>query len=122
MAITVQSTERGTTMKVINDKVEKITNFAVAAICIVLLASYATAEDRPQAPSPTPIPVVTAGAETAKVRIGPGDLLEVAVFDVPDLAQQIRVDDKGDGVANLLGPIHLGGMTTAEAQAEVEKQ
>lgn len=56
------------------------------------------------------------------VRIGPGDLLQMSVFDVPELAQTVRIDDKGDGVINLLGRIHFAEMTPAEAQTLVANE
>lgn len=61
----------------------------------------------------------TAGTATAgsRLRIGPGDLLNVAVFDVPELAQTLRVSDLGDATFQLLGSLHLSGLTTDEAGA-----
>ena len=53
----------------------------------------------------------------ARVRIGPGDLLHLAVFDVPELAQEVRVSDTGDATLTLLGSLHLEGLTTEEAKS-----
>jgi polysaccharide export outer membrane protein len=62
----------------------------------------------------------TQGVDTARIRIGPGDLLELTVFDVPELAQVVRVNDTGGAALMLLGSLHLDGLTTAEAQALIE--
>ena len=58
--------------------------------------------------------------DTARIRIGPGDLLEVSVFDVPELAQLVRVNDSGIANLTLLGSLHLDGLTTGEAQELIE--
>lgn len=62
----------------------------------------------------------TQAVDTARIRIGPGDLLELAVFDVPELAQVARVSDTGDATLMLLGSLHLDGLTAAEAQTLIE--
>lgn len=62
----------------------------------------------------------TRAADSARIRIGPGDLLHLAVFDVPELTQVVRVSDTGDAALMLLGSLHLDGLTAAEAQALLE--
>ena len=61
-----------------------------------------------------PIPRTTVGQ--ARLRIGPGDLLNVAVFDVPEMAQTVRVSDLGDAAFHLIGSLHMSGLTTDEAR------
>lgn len=53
--------------------------------------------------------------EDRALRIGPGDLVSVDVFDVPELHQEIRVSDSGDGVMPLIGRLHFSGLTTEQA-------
>jgi polysaccharide biosynthesis/export protein len=62
--------------------------------------------------------VTAAGTEGIQSRlpIGPGDLLNVTVFDVPELAQTLRVSDTGDATFQLIGSLHLSGLTTDEAR------
>lgn len=55
-------------------------------------------------------------AARARVRVGAGDLVNVSVFDVPEMAQTIRVNDRGDATLSLIGSLHLAGLTTDEAQ------
>ena len=62
----------------------------------------------------------TLAVDSARLRIGPGDLLHLSVFDVPELAQVVRVSDTGDATLMLLGWLHLDGLTAAEAQALIE--
>ncbi len=68
----------------------------------------------PESPSPLP----SLGA----VRIGPGDLLDIQVFGVPDLSQKTRVTSSGDVYLPLAGYVHLDGLTVEGAQAAIEKK
>ncbi len=61
------------------------------------------------------LPLYAQLAGTPRLRIGPGDLLSVEVFDVPELKQEIRVSDRGDADLALLGSMHLSGLTPEEA-------
>ena len=60
--------------------------------------------------------------KSAGIRIGHGDLLEMKVFDVPELTQALRIDDNGKTEIALLGSLQLAGLTTGEAQAFIEKK
>jgi len=57
-----------------------------------------------------------------KLRIGPGDLLTINVFDVPELQQTVRVSEAGDAVLSLIGNMHLAEMTIADAEAALENE
>jgi polysaccharide biosynthesis/export protein len=63
-----------------------------------------------------------AGGSRARLVIGPGDLLTISVFNVPELQQTIRVSDTGDAAVSLIGSMHLADMTVADAQAAIEVQ
>jgi polysaccharide export outer membrane protein len=56
------------------------------------------------------------------LRIGSGDLIEINVYDSPDLSGRFRVDEKGDIAVPLLGPVHVEGETAEEAGRTVEKR
>jgi polysaccharide export outer membrane protein len=58
----------------------------------------------------------------APLKIGSGDLLEVSVYDSPDLAGRYRVDEKGDISVPLLGLLHVEGLTALEAGKSIEKR
>ncbi len=47
-------------------------------------------------------------------RIEPGDLLDVVVFDTPELSGRFRVNAKGDILLPLAGLLHVDGLTLAE--------
>ena len=52
-----------------------------------------------------------------RMKIGPGDLIEVRVYDEADLQQTVRLNDVGDGTFNFIGMLHLAGLTTDQAGA-----
>jgi polysaccharide biosynthesis/export protein len=56
------------------------------------------------------------------LHIGPGDLIEMKVFNVPELGQDIRLNDQGDASISLLGSIHLAGLTTFQAQELIARK
>jgi len=56
------------------------------------------------------------------LRIGSGDLLEISVFDSPDLSGRFRVNEKGDIGIPLLGPVHVEGETAEEAGTTIEQR
>jgi polysaccharide biosynthesis/export protein len=48
--------------------------------------------------------------------IGDGDLLEMSVFDTPELSGKMRVSNTGDILVPLVGSLHVAGMKAEEAQ------
>ncbi len=63
------------------------------------------------------------GADSApSIRIGPGDLLTIQVFETPELSGTARVNQ--DGLANLpvLGSIRLAGLSANDASRTVEQE
>jgi polysaccharide biosynthesis/export protein len=57
----------------------------------------------------------------SKLRIQPGFLLDVQVFDEPDLSGQYRVGAAGTVTMPLVGPIRVIGDTLAEAQHSIQE-
>jgi polysaccharide export outer membrane protein len=51
-----------------------------------------------------------------EVRVAAGDLLEVRVFDEPELTQTVRVNRFGDASLLLIGTLHLADLSTDEAR------
>jgi polysaccharide export outer membrane protein len=56
------------------------------------------------------------------VPIGPGDLLEVTVFDTPELSGKVRVSSTGDVSLPLVGSMHVVGLNTDAMQALLAKK
>lgn len=50
-------------------------------------------------------------------RINPFDLLEITVFQVPELSREERVNEEGFVLLPLIGNIQVGGLTKREAEA-----
>jgi polysaccharide export outer membrane protein len=55
-------------------------------------------------------------------RLGPGDLLEVGVYNVPELSTKARIGNSGDVYLPLIDYVHVGDLTLEEAQALIEKR
>jgi polysaccharide export outer membrane protein len=49
-------------------------------------------------------------------RIGPKDLLEIAVFELPELNQTVRVSEDGSITLSLLGKVDVSGLTAQELE------
>ena len=60
--------------------------------------------------------------KTTIVKLGPGDLIEVSVYNVPELASKVRVSNSGDVYLPLIDYVHVEGLTQEEAQALIEKR
>lgn len=56
------------------------------------------------------------------LKFGPGDLLEVSVYNVPELATKARVSNSGEVYLPLIDYVHVAGLTQEEAQAVIEKR
>lgn len=56
------------------------------------------------------------------LRISAGDLIEVNVFENPDLSGRFRVDENGDINVPLIGIVHVQGDTAGEAATLIEKR
>ena len=52
-------------------------------------------------------------------RIGPGDLLKVQVFQIPDLDRDVRVDNAGRISLPLIGSVEAAGLSVAQLQDQV---
>lgn len=56
------------------------------------------------------------------VKIASGDLLDISVFDVPELAQQVRVGADGKAELSLIGNTLLAGFTAQEAAEMIARE
>jgi polysaccharide export outer membrane protein len=56
----------------------------------------------------------------SKLRIEPGFLLEVDVFDEPDMSGQFRVGPTGNVILPLVGPVHVEGDTPSEVEIKIQ--
>jgi polysaccharide biosynthesis/export protein len=71
----------------------------------------------------TPPPQTMPGSEAPKILIGPGDMLNVQVFDTPELsAPAARVSQTGQLVLPVLGIIQVAGLNAEQAARYIEAE
>lgn len=59
---------------------------------------------------------------SSSTKLGPGDLIEVNVFGVPELSTKARISNSGDVYLPLIDYVHLADLTADEAQELIEKR
>jgi polysaccharide export outer membrane protein len=62
------------------------------------------------------------GDRNPSLQLGIGDLVEMTVYDVPELATKTRISPTGDIYCALIGPTHVAGLTSEEAAKLIEKR
>jgi polysaccharide biosynthesis/export protein len=72
----------------------------------------AQSQAAPQSPALLRPPIIT---------IGPGDQVEVTVFDTPELSGPARVSQTGEVNLPVLGTVQVGGLTPNEAARKIEE-
>ncbi|HKS74633.1 MAG TPA: polysaccharide biosynthesis/export family protein, partial [Terriglobales bacterium] len=60
--------------------------------------------------------------KNSDLRLGAGDLIELSVYNVPELSTKTRVGSNGDVYLPLVDYVHVGGLTLQEAQSLLEKR
>ena len=73
-----------------------------------------------QAPAKDAPPAIV--RDQSAIAIGPGDLLDLSVFDVPELVLKVRVDVNGCVSLAFLGDLKLAGMTVGNAQRLIARE
>ncbi|HEY2360346.1 MAG TPA: polysaccharide biosynthesis/export family protein [Candidatus Angelobacter sp.] len=58
----------------------------------------------------------------APLKIAPGDLLHITVFDVPEMTQDVRIGAKGEAQLALIGNINLAELTGEEAAEAIARE
>ena len=59
--------------------------------------------------------------KASEARIGPEDLLNISVFEAPEMNCTVRVTASGDLSIPLLGAIHAAGLTPAELESALQE-
>jgi polysaccharide export outer membrane protein len=77
---------------------------------------------KPNDNSPASNAAVPAFQTTPSMKLGSGDLIEVSVYNVPELAAKARIGNSGDVYLPLIDYVHVGGLTVEEAQVLIEKR
>src|SRR6266496_6526277 len=71
--------------------------------------------------TPNALPDLVKGGHST-LRLGSGDLIEVSVYNVPELNTKTRVGSSGDIYLPLVDYVHVAGLTIDEAEVAIEKQ
>jgi len=61
------------------------------------------------------------GSSTDESRIGPDDLLDITVFEAPELDRSLRVSANGEISLQLLGPVKAGGLTPRQLESVLQE-
>jgi len=103
----------------------KLNLFAVLMLMGLALPTAAVAADNEAA---VPAAAATAGFSNPLAltiddyHIGPSDLLEISVFQVPELSRTVRVNARGALSLPLIGQIQAGGLTGQQLEALIAQK
>ncbi len=92
------------------------------AVLFVLLTFFATAQDRSSAGASNMGGSSAGFGSGAAGPIGAGDLVEMSVFDTPELSGKLRVSNTGDITLPLVGSIHVAGMKADDVQNLIRRK
>lgn len=96
---------------------------AAAALLLCGLAGAGAAHGQDFGKVQLPAPSAPSTFQSGGVApIGPGDLLELSVFDTPELSGKVRVSNTGDVSLPLIGAMHVAGLKTDEMQSLVARK
>jgi polysaccharide biosynthesis/export protein len=95
---------------------------------LLISVGCAMAQERQQMPTSmsASIPSTTLGGigfgSGAAGPIGNGDLIEMSVFDTPELSGKLRVSNNGDVILPLVGKLHIAGMKAEDAASFIRQK
>lgn len=89
-------------------------------------AATSSAQNNVQAatssPAVTAVNTLATAESSSTLHLGAGDLLEISVYNVPELTTKARVSNSGDLYLPLIDYVHVADLTLEEAQTVVEKR
>ena len=94
----------------------------VGMCCLRLMAQTPAVAEAPQPANATASPSSPRLLANSNVKLGIGDLIEIAVFGVPELSIKTRISGSGDIYLPLIDYVHVADLTTDEAQELVQKR
>src|ERR1700681_2919106 len=96
----------------------------VAFLVLLLVASACTVPLSAQGLQPVNTEVAVAGSASVPMahtlQISSGDLLELSVFDTPELSRKLRVDERGSIALPLADTLPVAGLTSEQAARRIE--
>jgi polysaccharide export outer membrane protein len=88
---------------------KKIANKIVIGMFASLLCAFVSAQEASSIKAPA-------------LRIAPGDLIELSIYENADLSGHFRVNENGNVSVPLAGAVHVAGNTAEEAAVAIEKR
>ena len=94
--------------------------FAALLFLLTFAATVAAAQEKATAPSG----MISGGGfgSGAAGPIGAGDLIEMSVFDTPELSGKLRVSNTGDVWLPLVGSLHVAGLKADDVQSLIRQK
>ncbi len=86
------------------------------------LAGLGQTDTAPSDPAQTQTAPGPDSNQAPKIAIGAGDQLSIDVFDTPELSSTVRVSQTGEVNLNVLGNIHVAGLTPNQAARKIESE
>jgi polysaccharide biosynthesis/export protein len=85
------------------------------------------AQAKPNAATPSAEEVkddskITIDGAASLAKLGPGDLIDINVYNVPELNTKVRVNNAGDVYLPLIDYVHVQDLTLDEAQKVIQKR
>jgi polysaccharide biosynthesis/export protein len=105
--------------------------FRQAFIVFWILAGVASAQSSTTASGAAAAVPATTAAESStpgqhnldsNIRLGSGDVIEMNVYNVPDLTTKTRIGDTGNVDLPLINEVHIQGLTVNEAEKVIEQR
>jgi polysaccharide export outer membrane protein len=93
-----------------------------ALFVLLALAGVASAQDHAPAFGGAAFGGSAGFGSGAAGPIGAGDLVEMSVFDTPELSGKLRVSNTGDVILPLVGLLHLQGLKAGDAQTLIREK
>jgi polysaccharide export outer membrane protein len=95
-------------------------------VVLIFAVGCAMAQERPQMPMSTSVQPSTLGSlgfgSGAAGPIGNGDLIEMSVFDTPELSGKLRVSNTGEVILPLVGKLHVASMKAEDAASLIRQK
>jgi polysaccharide export outer membrane protein len=103
--------------------VQRSSQVLIVSFCSLYLPSQGGAQVAPGSGQQSPVTASTPRLlANSNLKLGVGDLIEVSVFGVPDLATKTRISGSGDIYLPLIDYVHVADLTTDEAQKLIQKR
>lgn len=94
----------------------------LAPLALELAAQSAEAQATPPAIGNASIAHVPLGETPTSLKLESGDLVEVGVYNVPELTTKARVSSKGEIYLPLIDYVHVADLTAEEAEGLIQKR